>query len=235
VEACPEAIIDFDITERYRAVGLSFLSSGRYYHVNNGPYYHSLDVPNHKENANWNILFYPGRARTWICRSPLKYNAWIPSTLFLTHYFPDDPISSQEVNMASMVLGQNGIWGDLLGISEAGVQYISGILSQYKKVRDAANESDPVVTGTVSGSPEIYEHIHCQSGRGLVTIFANAPGQYTYVTRNKVASPSSTGDGVQIKINPSGRARIRCRLEKPGAKILFFGTECSPDKISPGL
>jgi alpha-galactosidase len=224
-ETCPEAIIDFDITERYRAVGLSFLSSGRYFLVNNGPYYHSFDIPNHKDNSNWNILFYPGPARTWFCRSPLTFNQWVPSTLFLTHYFPDDPIPSQEVNLASLVLGQNGIWGDLLGISEAGIHYISGILSQYKKVRDAANASDPLVTGSVSGSPEIYEHIHSRSGRGVVTIFANAPGHYSYVTRNKVALSSSTGEGLGIKIYPSGRARISCDFERPGAKILFFGTD----------
>ena len=39
-EACPQAIIDFDITEAGRAVGLSFLSAGKYFLVNNGPYFH---------------------------------------------------------------------------------------------------------------------------------------------------------------------------------------------------
>ena len=127
--------------------------------------------------------------------------------------------------MAPLVLGQNGIWGDLPGISEAGIQYMNGILSRYKKVRDAAGESDPVVTGEVSGSPEIYEHIHSRSGRGVVTIFANAPGRYAYVTRNHVASPSSTEEGVQIRMLPSGRARVSCRFEKPGATIIFFGAD----------
>lgn len=70
-KACPETIVDFDITESGRAVGLSFLSSGRYFLINNGPYYMDYDVPFDREKSNWNIFFYKGPARTWICRSPL--------------------------------------------------------------------------------------------------------------------------------------------------------------------
>ena len=44
-KACPEAIVDFDVTERRRAVGSSFLSSGRYFLINNGPYYENYDIP----------------------------------------------------------------------------------------------------------------------------------------------------------------------------------------------
>jgi alpha-galactosidase len=220
-EACPDAVIDFDITERHRAVGLAFLSSGRYFHVNNGPYYHSYNIPNHKENANWNLLFYPGPARTWFCRAPLKLNEWIPSNLLLTHYFPDDPLPSQEINMASMVLGQNGIWGDLLGISEAGIGYISGIMAKYKSIREDAAQSEPVITGLPSGSPEIHEHIRSASGRGVVSIFASAPGRYTYVTKNKVAAASSFSDaeGVNTAIESSGSAQITCIFREPGAKM----------------
>ncbi len=35
--AVPDIIIDFDITEAGRAVGLSFLSAGKYFLINNGP------------------------------------------------------------------------------------------------------------------------------------------------------------------------------------------------------
>ena len=43
--AHPDAIVDFDITEGERAVGLRFLAAGKYFIVNNGPYYYSLDDP----------------------------------------------------------------------------------------------------------------------------------------------------------------------------------------------
>ncbi len=87
-KACPEAIVDYDVTENGRAVGLSFLSSGRFFLINNGPYYQSYDIPYDREKTNSNIFFFKGPARTWICRSPLGFDRWIPSLLFLTHYFP---------------------------------------------------------------------------------------------------------------------------------------------------
>ncbi|MDF2686868.1 MAG: hypothetical protein K0S55_2051, partial [Clostridia bacterium] len=44
-EACPECIVDFDITEGGRYVGLGFLSSGKYFLMNNGPYYGNYNIP----------------------------------------------------------------------------------------------------------------------------------------------------------------------------------------------
>ncbi len=97
-----------DVTETGRAMGLAFLSAGKFFLVNNGPYLFDYDLPMNKEKDNWNLFFYPGQARTWIARSPLGFDKWIPSTLFLTHYFPDDPRNLQELNIASMILGQ--VW-----------------------------------------------------------------------------------------------------------------------------
>ena len=223
--ACPGTIVDFDVTESGRAVGLSFLSSGRFFLINNGPYYMNYDIPIDSENTNWNIFFYKGPARTWICRSALGFDRWIPSNLFLTHYFPDDPLASQEVNVASLVLGQDGIWGDLPAISDAGVQYIAGVLARYKKVRQAVMESDPVRTGLLSGSPEIREKISSRSGEGVVAIFATKAGRYSYVTRNTVAAQSWASEGVTVEIDSTRHARVSCEFADPGAKLLFFGVD----------
>ncbi|HUP11079.1 MAG TPA: alpha-galactosidase, partial [Niastella sp.] len=114
----PEAIVDFDITEDGRCVGLQFLSAGKYFIINNGPYYHNFDLaPMWKSvlpNTNANIFVEPGPARGWFVRSVLDYDKWIPSVLFLTHYQPDEPRNSQIINIASLILGQNGIWGEIL-------------------------------------------------------------------------------------------------------------------------
>ena len=163
--AVGDIIIDFDITEAERAVGLSFLSAGKYFLINNGPYLFNYDLPLDREHQNWNLFFYPGPARTWICRSPLTYDKWIPSVLFLTHYLPDDPESSQLINVGSLILGQNGIWGDLPAVSAAGVARIGNILQRYKRVRDDITASDPIVTGAVGSSPEIHEKISPQTGK----------------------------------------------------------------------
>jgi hypothetical protein len=124
-----------------------------YFLINNGPYLFNYDLPLDRQHQNWNLFFYPGPARTWICRSPLGYDKWIPSVLFLTHYPPDDPESSQLVNVGSLILGQSGIWGDLPAVSSEGVQRIGDILQRYKRVREDITESDPIVTGPVSSSP----------------------------------------------------------------------------------
>lgn len=223
--AVPGTIVDFDVTENGRAVGLAFLSSGKFFLMNNGPYYQNYDLPIDGNKSNSNLFFNQGPARTWIARSPLTFDKWVPSILFLTHYFPDDPQQWQEQSVASLILGQNGIWGDLLGVSNSGVEFIGGILAKYKQVRDDITESDPVVTGIVSGSPEIHEKISATTGRGAVVIFATEPGTFRYVTSNKVAAEHWTSDGVKVATDAAGRASIEAKFDKPGAKILFFGVQ----------
>ena len=223
--AVPDIILEFDITEEGRPMGLGFLSSGKYFQINNGPYYFNYDVPIDKESQNWNLFFYQGQARTWITRSQLVVDKWIPSVLFLTHYFPDDPLQWQEVNVASLILGHNGIWGDLPSVSDAGVAYIGEALRRYKEVRDDITGSDPVTRGFVSGSPEIHEKISKKSGRGAVVIFATAAGKYSYITAGRVVDKYWASDGASVALDASHLARIDASFDKPGAKIVFFGCE----------
>jgi alpha-galactosidase len=221
--AVPGAIVDFDVTEGGRAMGLGFLSSGKYFLINNGPYYANYDVPIDPDKTYSNLFAWQGPARTWIARSPLTFDKWIPSILFLTHYFPDDPQQWQEVDVASLILGQNGIWGDLPNVSSTGVAWIGSTLARYKQVRDDITESDPVVTGIVSGSPEIHEKISAATGRGAVVFFASRPGTYRYITSHKTAGEHWSSGGVTVVTDSEGRARIEATFEKPGAKILLFG------------
>ena len=64
--AVPGTIFDFDITEGGRPVGLGFLSSGKYFLMNNGPYYQSYDLSIDTSKSNSNLFFNQGPARTWI-------------------------------------------------------------------------------------------------------------------------------------------------------------------------
>jgi alpha-galactosidase len=221
--AVPGTIVDFDVTETGRGMGLAFLSSGKYFLMNNGPYYQNYDVPIDGSKSNVNLFFNPGLARTWVMRSGLKFDKWVPSVLFLTHYLPDDPQQWQEQNVASLILGQNGIWGDLPNVSSAGVDYIGSTIARYKLVRDDITESDPVVTGIASGSPEIHEKISASTGRGAVVIFAIEPGTYHYVTSRKVATEHWSSGGATVTPDAAGRAKIEANFDKPGAKIVFFG------------
>ncbi|MCX7602833.1 MAG: alpha-galactosidase [Bryobacteraceae bacterium] len=222
-EAAPEAILDFDVTEAGRSVGLAFLSAGKYFLINNGPYYQNYNVPINPEKDNWNLFFHPGPARTWICRTPLSYDAWIPSVLFLTHYFPDDPSDSQIVNLASLILGQNGIWGDLLKVSPEGAALFGRMLGWYRQVREDITEAPPVRSGAISGSAEVHEKISPASGRGAVVVFSTARGRTIYVTQRRTAREFRATEGVSVRFDAAGRARLELSFERPGAHIVFFG------------
>lgn len=216
--AAPGTFVDFDVTERNRAMGLGFLASGRYSLMNSGPYTKNYDMT----VPLGGVFTHQGQAQTWIKRSPLTLDKWLPSVSFLTHYFPDDPLQWQELNVASLILGQNGLWGDFLSISEEGIAYIGKTIAKYKTVCDDITESDPVVSGLVSGSPEIHEKISPKTGRGVVSIFTTSRGEFTYFTKNKVISPSSSPN-IKVRITEAGTAMIRASFERPGAAIIFFG------------
>jgi alpha-galactosidase len=228
-DSVPDAVCDFDMTESGRSFGLAFLSAGKYFLINNGPYNQNYDLPL-PADGNWNLFFYPGPARDWICRSPLVFDQWIPSTLFLTHYLPDDPKSNQMLSLASLVLGQDGIWGDLPAISDSGVALFASVLEKYKKVRDDITDAFPVDSGPVGGTPEVHEKI-AANGRGVVVLFASH-GTYRYVTANHADRRIWHDEGTTVSFDGAGRAVITAdfvtqpgSFPKAGAHIVFFGVD----------
>ena len=234
--ACPEIIVDFDVTETRRALGLAFLSAGKFFLINNGPYCASYDLPKAGwPNGNPNLFFHPGPARTWICRQPLTFDKWVPMNLFLTHYLPDDGVNFQVNCVASLILGQNGIWGDLLSVSPEGVATLRTLLDHYKRVRDDMAAAHAVRRGLIGGASEIHEKINPSTGRGAVVLFATTPGTVCYATDAAVCNNHWATPGVEVTALPDGRAKIVATFvgERSGyepvdqvewAKIVYFGT-----------
>jgi alpha-galactosidase len=242
-EACPEAIVDFDVTEAQRSFGLAFLSVGKYFLQNNGPYYQNFDAPL-PPSKNWNLFFQPGPARGWVCRAGLAFDRWIPSVLFLTHFFPDDGENGgwtipfwavsgrrsasgedqQMMSLASLVLGPSGVWGDLARVSVEGQSRFGSILARYKRLAADITEAPVVQTGSRGGSPEIYEKVST-NGKGVVAIFANQRGRFVYLTRRGVAQGWWASQGMEIQPGPDGCAVLTASFDRPGAKLVFFGSE----------
>ncbi len=222
-EQVPGALVDFDVTESGRAVGLAFLTGGRYFLVNNGPYYQNYDVPIDLRKQNWNLFFHKGPARTWITRSTYGYDRWLPSQLFLTHYFPDDPEESQLVNVASLILGHDGIWGDLVSVSPAGTARIGKLLGLWRQVRDAMAAASPVRKGEVGGSGEVHEKIDHETGRGAIVVFSTAAGRQRYVSEHPAVTEHWATPGTAVTYDASGHAVLDMAFEKPGAALVFFG------------
>lgn len=220
---CPDVIVDFDITEGGRSVGLGFLSVGKYFLINNGPYYQNYNIPYNWETEWSNIFVHPGAPRTWICRMPLTYDKWIPSVLFLTHYLPDDPIQSQDLNMASLILGQNGIWGDLPKISKEGRSRMAEILSKYKKVRDDITAEAAIKSGQTGAGFECYEKISSKTGKGVVCVFSGGNYTYKYVTEKKTSGEVWASIPANVTRLEDGTSLVEISFSEPGAAIIFFG------------
>ncbi|MCQ2432630.1 MAG: alpha-galactosidase, partial [Clostridia bacterium] len=219
---CPDAIVDFDVTEAGRFVGLGFLSVGKYFLINNGPYFSSFDIPSSDKRSpdTINVFFYPGPARSRVCRKSILFDELIPSVLFLTHFLPDAPRLSQNNAIASMLLGGNGIWGDLLTLSEEDIQVFAEATARYRRVRDDVTEAYPIIRGKIGGSPEIYEKLN-ENGRGMVTFFTHSGGEFKHITK-KLPDASSrivTGaDHVEVK---NDRLILTVKLSNDEARCVF--------------
>ena len=216
----PDAIVDVDITEGRRYLGLGFLSSGKFFSMNNGPYFHNynITVP---EGVWTNIFVHPGPARTWICRQNLSYDKWIPSVLMMAHYLPDDPESSQLLNLASIVLGQNGVWGDLPNVSPEGVKFFHQVINTYKRVRDDITEAYPEVVGRPGETFEVHEKVSTKTGHGVVALFANLAGTYCYRMHAKSSAGTKIFGDTQV-IKKHGETWIEATFTAPGAAIVFL-------------
>lgn len=225
--ACPAAVCDFDMTEKHRCVGLAFLSAGKFFLINNGPYFWDFDIPREKiADGNANLFFFPGAARTWFVRSALAFDRWIPASLTLAHYLPDDPADNQENAVASLVLGQHGIWGDLLAISSDGQSRFRRQLDAWKQVRHDVNAASPVRQGVVGAVGEWHEKLNPQTGAGIVCVFTTEAGTYEYVTSRTVSNGPVLADDVTVTRLPDGRAKVVVTF-RPGqrGKMIVFTAE----------
>ncbi|MDR1530762.1 MAG: alpha-galactosidase [Clostridiales bacterium] len=221
---CPGAIVDFDITEGQRFVGLGFLSGGKYFSINNGPYYENFDLPPElkREPDPINVFFFPGAARAQICRASSLFDRYVPSQLFLTHQLPEGSLSARENAAAALVLGGNGIWGDLAALSDEEADFWREFFACYKKVREAAVAAYPITRGAIGGSPEIHEKLDAERGVGFVTFFTSGPGEFVHVTQRLKRPPSLVLGADAYECLDGGRVRLVVRLEADGARTVFF-------------
>jgi alpha-galactosidase len=153
----------------------------------------------------------------------------------LTHYLPDDPEKSQYFNLASLILGQNGIWGDLPEVSKEGVTLFGIVLGKYKQIRDDITVASPVRSGKIGGVPEIHEKINPETGKGAVVMFFNyrSPwvpiqdatfgGTFEYITEHAVDKNLWHNENVEVSFDDTGRAHIKADFQGPEAKIIMFG------------
>jgi len=221
---CPGAIMDFDVTEAGRFVGLGFLSAGKYFLINNGPYFHNFDIPSWVsiEPNTINAFFYPGPVRPRICRQSILYDRYLPSSLFLTHFLPDKPRLSQINSAAAMVLGGNGIWGDLVALDSGDAAFFRSHIQRYKSVADAVLNSYPRVQGFIGSSPEIYEKIDPKTGRGMVVFFTVKATEAKHYTQPLETTAKTAVTGADDWKLVGSRLELTVNLGDDDARIVYI-------------
>lgn len=220
---CPGAIVDFDVTEAGRFFGLGFLAAGKYFLINNGPYFHNFDIPPTTTIVpdTINVFFYPGAARPRVCRQGIRFDWLIPSLLFLTHYLPDPPRLSQDNSVAAMLLGGNGIWGDLPALADADREMFRTAVAHYKAIASDACRSSVRRRGFIGSSPEVYEKIDPETGRGVVICFTAKPVRLEHVTQALDQAASLNVVGADSFTRVGQRLRLRVNLERDQARVVY--------------
>jgi alpha-galactosidase len=175
-----------------------------------------------KIESGANLFFFPGVARSRICRQGVKYDKFVSSILFLTHFLPDAPKFSQMNSLCSLMLGPNGIWGKLTDLSEDDIEIFNETLQKYKRVRDSINESYPKTKGFIGSSPEIHEKINYDKSEGLICFFTASKGTFTHITDTIDTSKFISVDGADSwEITSSCRLKITVTLEENQARPVF--------------
>jgi alpha-galactosidase len=165
--------------------GWAFLSAGKYFLVNNGPYFHEFDIPRSVkiDPDTINVFFYPGPARPRICRQGIKFDDLIPSILFLTHYLPDGP------RFRSATAWPRWCWAATAGgatcppSARRRCAYLGEQIQLYKRVAEDVTRAFPRQRGFPGSSPEIYEKLDPKPAPGLVVFFTVTPGEIVHYTQ----------------------------------------------------
>ncbi len=233
-EACPDVVMDFDVTEPGRCFGLGLLASWRFFLINNGPYYADFNAENPANGWN-NVFVFPGPARAALIRKAAAFDKWIPLSLLLTHGLIDMPKTSIDVNFATAILGFGGLWGNVAAVPEEGRSRYKELAHHYRAVREDAITSAAVVTGTPGEGYEIHEKISNETGRGYICLFSSCVKRFPareflpipneplrYLTKKKVgAKVWASQSNVKITRQSDGRLLIEADFKENDAIIVF--------------
>ena len=148
----------------------------------------------------------------------------------LTHYLPDPPALSQRNSLAALMLGGNGIWGDLLALSDEEIASLAEQLASYKDVAGGVTRSYPRVRGFAGSSPEIHEKIDPSQASGIIAFFTVAPGTFTHLTAPLDIEVLREVRGAQAwEIVGDRRLKVTVTLQREDARVVYVvGAPASP-------
>lgn len=162
-----EVVIEMDVTEPGRSVGLAFLSTGRFFWMNNG--------------ASWygDRSHYRAKSMRMI---PALFSFFLPTVLQTYANYPHNhPVyMAQRYNVNTSLLGGNGFWGDLSDMRETERMQVGEIVRLAKRVKETVSSTRPQIIGRVGSSPEIYTFFDPQKSEGQIIGFSGSALNYLY-------------------------------------------------------
>lgn len=167
----PDVIVEVDVTEADRSVGLAILSEARYFWMNNG--------------ASWYGDYSTYRAKSMRMITNL-FGYFMPTTLQTFANFPinDPTYQAQNYNVNSSLIGGRGFWGNLSRMSEIERLRVGNIVNKVKLIENEINSVYPKIIGNVGSSPEIYEFINNENSIGKIIGFSSSAIKYRHIVQN---------------------------------------------------
>ena len=167
----PDVVVEVDVTEPHRSVGLAILSEGKYFWMNNGASAYG-DYSTHRSKSNRFI-------------SNLYHQLIPPSLLTFANYPHNSTLySSYRSNVNSSLTGGRGFWGNLALMTKEELERVGKTVRKSKAVMHDIAHIRPTVTGTVGSSPEIYEWVNKEKMSGQVVGFSGSARVTNYAVRN---------------------------------------------------
>ena len=154
----PDTIVEYDVSEPRRSVGLGFLSAGKYFWQNSGAACQG-DFTARRIEEMRKIVYRWGRL--------------VPTTLMNAANHPHNDGNAQKAAVHTTILGLGGFWGDLARMSEWERKRAGAIVNMWKKVRDTTSRLIPEITGELSGLEEYYTCLDRDNSHGMIIGYSN--------------------------------------------------------------
>ncbi|MBK7257779.1 MAG: alpha-galactosidase [Ignavibacteriae bacterium] len=166
-EYCPEVVVEMDVTEPGRSVGLAVLSEGKYFWMNNGA------------GAYGDHTTRRGKSTRFI---PSLYHSYIPASLQTYACYPHhDPVhAAQRYNVNSALIAGWGFWGNLTTLTAGDIERIGEVVALARQTLPSVAARTPEVSGDVGGSPEIYVMVDDRSATGQIIGFSGTALEHRF-------------------------------------------------------
>ncbi len=162
----PDLIIEIDLTEARRVMtGLTVLSQGKYFWMNNG--------------ASWYDDYSTYRTKSMRTIAN-RFAGLIPLELFTYACYPHNDNNASRYNVNTILISGHGLWGDLQQMDKKDRQYVGKQVNKAKQVLPYIAYLQPNVIGRVGGSPEIYTIVNSEKAAGQIIAFSGSAIAYRH-------------------------------------------------------